>query len=193
MLSGTPIRLRLTLWYVVLLAMILAVFIAGVYLILRQALYHNLDESMLNRASTLLSVIQYEGDRLFLPSEVSWGGPGQDENFARVFDASGNLKFGKAVDLKQVPSDAEAVVNALRGEYMTRRVKISEDNDLIRVKTLPIIRDGEIIGVLEVGQSEDGVSNTLTSLLQIMILAYPIALLAASFSGMFLAGRAFSR
>jgi heavy metal sensor kinase len=196
MLRHVPIRLRLTLWYVVLLAMILAVFIAGVYLILRQSLYHNLDESMVNRANVLLEVVQYEGDRLFLPSELSLEDQSQDEHFARVFDASGNLRFDKAVDLEvdleQVPVDAEAVVNTLRGESITRRVKIGEDDDPMRVITLPIIRDEEIVGVLEVGQSEEDVAETLTSLLQIMILAYPIALLAASFDGVFLAERALS-
>ena len=199
MLRRVPIRLRLTLWYVILLAIILAVFIAGVCLILRQSLYHNLDESMLNRANALLSVIQYEGDRLFLPSEVSLKGQNQDdydEYFVRLFNASGSLRFDKAVDLEvdleQVPFDAEAVVNTLRGDSTTRRVKIGEDEYLIRVKTLPIIRDGEIVGVLEVGKSEGDVSDTLTLILLIMGLAYPVALLTASFGGVFLAGRALS-
>jgi heavy metal sensor kinase len=193
MLTRAPIRLRLTLWYVVLLALILAVFIAGVYLILRQALYHNLDESILNRANTLLDVIQDEGDRLFLPGELSLGDWNQDEDFVRLFDASGNLlRFDNTAALGQVPVDAEAVANALRGESITRRVKIGEDDDPMRVITLPIIQDGEIVGVLEAGQSEEDVSDTLTLILLIMSLAYPVALLAASFSGMFLAGRALS-
>ena len=77
MLRRVPIRLRLTLWYVILLGIILAVFIAGVYLMLRQSLYYNLDESMLNRADALLSAIQYEEDCLFLPIEVPLEGQSQ--------------------------------------------------------------------------------------------------------------------
>lgn len=195
MLRRVPIRLRLTLWYVILLAIVLAVFIAVAYLILRQSLYRNLDQSMLNRANALLSVIQYEGDRLFLPSEVSLEDQIQgdyDEYFVRLFNASGNLRFDEAVALEQVPFDPEAVVNALRGKSITRRVKIGEVEYPIRVKTFPVIRDGEIVGGLEVGQSENDVADTLTSLRQTMILAYPIALLAASFVGVFLAGRALS-
>ena len=90
MLRHVPIRLRLTLWYVALLAIILAVFIASVYLLLRQSLYRHLDESMLNQANALLDVVQYEGDRLSLPSEVSEMDRSQDEDFVRLFDASGN-------------------------------------------------------------------------------------------------------
>src|SRR5918992_3535364 len=194
MLRHVPIRLRLTLWYVVLLAIVLAVFIAGVYLILSQSLYRHLDESMLNQANTLLEVIQqYEGDRLFLPSEVSLRDQSQDEHFVRLFATSGNLlRFYSTDTLRQAPVDAEVVANTLRGEFIRRRVKIGEDENLIRVITLPIRRDGEIVGVLEVGQSEEDISDTLTSLLQIMILACPVALLAASFNGVFLAGRALS-
>jgi heavy metal sensor kinase len=193
MLSHVPIRLRLTLWYVVLLAIILAVFIAGVYLLLRQSLYRNLDESMLNQANVLLDIVQYEGDRLFLPSEVSEMGRSQDEDFVRLFDASGNLlRFDNSAALEQVPVDAEVVANTLQGESITRSVKIGENDDLMRVITLPIIRDEEIVGVLEVGQSEEDVSDTLTSLLYVMMLAYPLALLAASFDGVFLAGQALS-
>src|ERR687896_388085 len=193
MLRHVPIRLRLTLWYVVLLAIILAVFIAGVYLLLRQSLHRNLDESMLNQANALLDIVQYEEDRLFLPSEVSEMDRSQDEDFVRLFDASGNLlRFDNSAALEQVPVDAEVVANTFQGESITRSVKTSESDDLMRVITLPIIRDEEIVGVLEVGKSEGDVSDTLTLILLIMGLAYPVALLTASFGGVFLAGRALS-
>ena len=58
------------------------------------------------------------------------------------------------------------------------------------VRTLPILREGRIVGVLEVGQSADEVDETLATLLLIMGVAYPVTLLLASFGGMFLAGRA---
>jgi uncharacterized protein involved in exopolysaccharide biosynthesis len=133
MLSRIPIRLRLTLWNVILLGIILALFIAGVYLILRQSLYHNLDESMLNRANALISITQYEGDRLFLLSEVPLEDQGQDdydEYFVRLFNASGNLKraVDLEVDLEQVPSDANAVVNTLRGESIHAESKLAGVN-----------------------------------------------------------------
>ena len=75
MLARVPIRLRLTLWYVFLLALILAAFAAGVYLLLRHALYDNLDSSIRNRASALLNIIQYEGDRPVLPGQALFRDP----------------------------------------------------------------------------------------------------------------------
>ena len=91
-----------------------------------------------------------------------------------------------------VPVDAEAVAGALSGKSTTRSVKILGDDDPIRVKTLPIIRDGAILGVLEVGQSEDDVAETLASLLLILGIAYPVTLVVAGFGGVFLARRALS-
>jgi hypothetical protein len=185
MLPRASIRLRFALWSVVLLAIMLAVFIGGAYLLLRQSLYRNLDESMLNQTNALLDVVQYEGDRPFLPSEVFERDQSRDEDFLRLFDASGNLlRFDNNRALEQAPVDAEVVANTLQGEAIMRSVKISGSADLMRVITLPIIRDEDIVGVLEVGQSEEDVVKTLTSFLQIMILAYSIALLAASFLGL---------
>ena len=191
-LVRAPIRLRLTLWYVLLLALILAAFAAGVYLVLRQTLYQNLDESIQNRASSLINVIQYEAGRPVLPDRAVVGDPNRDEHFARGFDAFGVLSFDNTSALGEVPVNDEAVAGGLAGESRTYRVHVAEDDDPIRVKTLPIIRDGTIVGVLEVGQSEDGAAEPLSKLLLIMGIAYPLTLVLAGFGGVFLAGRALS-
>ena len=188
MFARASIRLRLTLWYIIILAVILAAFSAGVYLLLRHDLYQNLDRSIQNRADALLNIIQVEGDQLVLPGQVASEDP--DEGFTRVFDASGSLRFGNSVALDQVPVDTRVVANAIAGTATTRSIKIGDDP--VRVKMLPIIRDGVILGALEVGQAQDNVSDTLSRLLLIMGIAYPVALVLASLGGIFLAGRALS-
>ena len=185
------IRVRLTFWYVLVLALILAAFSAGVYLVLRQALYNNLDESIQNQAAALLGTIQYEGDRPSLTS-VSPADPTEEEQFVRVFDASTDLTFDSSGAIGNVPVDQDTVNSALVGETTTRRVKIEEDDDPLRIITVPIRRDGQIVGVLEVGQSEEDVSDILTTLLLIMGAAYPVTLVVAMVGGVFLAGRALS-
>ena len=192
MLKRAPIRLRLTLWYVLLMAVILAAFCTGVYLVLREALYQNLNESVQNRASVLLNAIQYEGDRPFLPDQVSSERSFDVEHFARVFNTSGELSSDSTAAVGHVPVKAEAVASALAGISTTRLVKTLEDSDPFQVKSLPIIRDGVTLGVLEVGQAEDDVSDTLATLLLVMGIAYPLTLVVASFGGVFLARRALS-
>lgn len=182
------VRLRLTLWYVLLLAIILMGFSAGVYVLLRQNLYDNLDGLIQNRANTFLAIVHYEGDRPTLAGRVSSDDLNADESFVRVFDASGDVTFDNINTAAAI--DSRAVGRALRGETSTRTVTV--DDETMRVWTLPIQRGEGIGGVLEVGQAQDDVSDTLQALLLILAIAYPATLAAASLGGIFLAGRALS-
>ena len=186
------IRLRLTLWYVLVLAAVLAAFGAGVFLVLRQALYNNLDESIQNQGNALLGAIRYEGGSPSLVADAISGNSADAEQFVRVFDASAELTFDSSGIVGDVPVAPEVVDSGLRGETSMRRVKIKEDDDLLRVLVLPIRLDGRVVGVLEVGQFEEDVSDTLTTLLLTMGVAYPVALVVAILGGVFLAGRALS-
>jgi heavy metal sensor kinase len=184
------VRLRLTLWYVLLLAIILAAFSAGIYLTLRHNLYDNLDDSIQNRANILLDVMGYEGSRPTLAGRVSSADPNAGEHFVRVFDASGAVTFDNSAAAGDVPVDTSAVERALAGRPSTRTVSV--DGESMRVRTLPIDRNAAISGALEVGLSEGDVSDTLRTLLLILGVAYPVTLALASFGGVFLAGRALS-
>ena len=192
MLSRAPIRLRLTLWYVLLLALVLAAFSSGVYLWMRHTLYSNFDDSIRNQASALLDGVQYAGDRPTLPRPPSSNVDDQDDRYVRVFDASGEESFDGIHAPGHIPVDAGAVATALLGDITTRTVESAAYDDPMRVISVPIIRDGAVVGVLEVGQSQDDVSDTLGSLLLIMGIAYPVTLIVAGFGGVFLAGFALS-
>ena len=153
MLSHAPLRLRLTLWYVLLLAVILAVFATGIYMLLRHSLYQNLDESIQTRASTLLSIVQYEGGRPLLPDQALSGDPSDGEHFSRVFDVSGETSFDNSGTFGQVPLDSQAVASALSGRPTKYTVRTVADDDPIRVLTLPVIRDEAISGPIWPGGS----------------------------------------
>jgi len=189
-INRRSVRVRLTLWYVLLLAVILAAFSSGVYMMLRHHLYNSLDGSIDNYSSALFDTIQYTEDQPTLPDSVSWGDPHEGEHFARVFDTSGSLTFDDSALAGDVPVDTQAINNALAGKSETRHVEA--DDDPMRVRTWPITRDGEVTGVLEVGLSSDDVYDTLESLLLIMVIAYVVTLILASLGGIFLAGRALS-
>lgn len=190
MLALRSIRLRLTLWYVLLLAIILAGFSAGVYLTLRHSLYANLDNSLEIRANDLLAVVQFEGVAPTLPAGISAGVPESGEQFARVYDASGRLTFDNSGEAGAVPVDEEAVRRAPSGVAATR--EISLDGDPFRVRIVPIEQDGRPVGALEVGRAADDVYDTLKTLLLVLAIAYPVTLVVASLGGIFLAGRALS-
>jgi len=74
------LRLRLTLWYVLLLAVILAGFSAGIYLTLQHNLNDGLDGTIKNRANVLLDVLRYENGRPTLDGVVSSSDPNEGES-----------------------------------------------------------------------------------------------------------------
>ena len=184
------IRLRLTLWYVLLLAIMLAVFSAGIYLTLRHSLSANLDDSLENRADILLSVVAYDSGRPSLAGSVSSVDPNAGEHFVRVYDERGALSFDGTQGDFVAPLDRDIVQGALAGRSRTTSTKVDEDT--IRVRIVPLLRDGEVAGVLEVGLSGDDMSDTLKTLLLILAIAYPTTLGVAILGGSFLAGRALS-
>ena len=192
MLARAPIRLRLTLWYVLLLAIILAAFAAGVYLLLRHSLYQNLDESVQSRAGALVNVVQLDDAEASLTIRAGSVTSGQRERFIRLFDAAGDVRFVETSGEHQIPVDRGAVSAALAGRPTTRSTRYIDDDDRIRVAVVPVVRQGAVVGALEVGEPEEDVVETLSSLLLIMGIAYPVALALAGFGGMFLAGRALS-
>lgn len=185
------VRLRLTLWYVLLLAVILAVFSAGVYLALRRSLYDNLDESIEARAEVLLPVVSYEDGRPTFDDADVPGDP-EGEQFARVFDSSGVVTFDNSAASDTAPIDDGAVSAALGGRSTTHRIDAGDQP--LRLRTVPITRGSgfEIVGALEVGLSEEDVRETLRILLLVIAVAYPLTLVVASAGGVFLAGRALS-
>lgn len=183
------IRLRLTLWYVLLLAITLAIFSAGVYIALRQTLYKNLDDSLEGRADIIAQLVT-DGGRLSTSEVALPGDPVDGEEFARVYDLNGDLAFDNTSKLFPVAEDLDAIQAALSGKTTQRGVDIGRVN--LRVMTSPIRSSGDIVGVTEVGLSDEDVRQPLRILLVITAIGYPLALLIASGGGVFLAGRALS-
>jgi heavy metal sensor kinase len=185
------IRVRLTLWYVLLLAIVLAVFGGAVFLSLRHVLYSNLDASIQSSADAILGTIQLEEGGQF-PSIPRPADDSDDdiEQYVRVFDISKKLVFDSTGSNEHLFVDGPALSRALAGESRIRRFEA--DDDPMRAGTFPIVRDGVAVGVLEVGRTEEDAADTLSTLLLILGLAYLATLVLASFGGVWLAGRALS-
>jgi heavy metal sensor kinase len=189
-LALRSIRLRLTLWYVLLLAIILAGFSAGIYLTLQHNLYANLDDSLETRANDLVPLVSYKQGSPTLSQELSTNSPDLGEQFVRVYDSSGRLTFDTSGEAGTVPVDREAVQRALAGDTVTHGMSVT--GEPFHVRIAPIEQNGRVTGALEVGRSAEDVSDALQSLLLILGIAYPVTLAVAGFGGIFLAGRALS-
>ena len=182
------IRVRLTLWFVLLLAITLAIFCVALYLALRHNLNSSLNDSLESRAE-IVSGLVVDVNRVDVAELTIPGDPVEGEEFVRVFDSSGNLVFDNSGEKFRPPNDPAAVSAALSGSRTRRTLDLGPE---LRALTAPIRADGQVIGAVEVGLATDDVHSTLRTLLIIIAVTYPLALIIASGGGVFLAGRALS-
>ena len=189
------IRVRLTLWHVLSLAVLLAVFSAGVYLALRYQLRDNLDTAIQSRADVLTQVVVMQDGRPHLPGvfepppdDEDDEEDERDEEFIRLFDSSGTLLLDTADPEEEIPRFADEVAAVLADG--PRWLEVTGEDDTFRVLATPVDRDGERVGVLAVGQSTEDIEETLGTLATIIAIAYPLSIVTAAALGIFLAHRA---
>lgn len=179
------LRLRLTLWYVVLLAIILIAFSGVLYARLNTNLRDNLDDALRNRADLLIGTVTNENGRLALDPGRLPVDRNQGEHFTRLYDGAGVLASNDTAGLDAVPSLPSDVAAAERGVVTTRSITAGDTH--LRVLTMPLPSH---VGVLQIGLSEDDIRDTIATLFAILATLLPIMLLVASGGGLFLAGRA---
>jgi len=200
--ASRKIRVRLTLWYVLILAVVLVAFSGGVYFGLRKVLSDSLDDAVAQRSDDLLGVVSVRDSEPVLPDAVIDAAidepdiddldedelPEQDEEpFARTWDPVGNV-VSNAGATASLPGTDAVIRRAQRGSQQW--MEIGDGKDSFRVLARPIRVDGAVVGVLEVGQSREEVVEALDALTTIILLATPLTLAAASLGGWFLARRA---
>ena len=101
MIRRWPVRLRLTLWFTALLAAVLALFGAIVFLGLRERLYAGFDEQLLDQATLALATIGVQNG---VP-QLAPGAEGA-EYFLRLVDANGHVVSPPDERFGEVPQPA---------------------------------------------------------------------------------------
>jgi heavy metal sensor kinase len=181
------VRFRLAVWYVGILAALLVAFAVVVYYRMRSTLYEQLDDAVETRAHLAESLVTFEGGEARLASidEAE-----SDDVFTRLFAPSGELISGNSPYFAGVPAGS-SVAAAARDRRPVRQTLDAPGSD-VRVLSSPVVRDGEVVAVLQAGQSTDDVEETLRSLLAILAFSLPAALVLAGLGGWWLSSRALS-
>jgi heavy metal sensor kinase len=158
------IRVRLTAWYVALLALILSGFSGYLYVSFARDMHEELARSLASEADRLIANIELESGQPQFGEGSETLPPGM---LATVHDPAGNLL--EAADPRQAePETANGWA----------------------VLSRPVVIDGVELGVLTVARSEADTEAAVHELLVLMLLAVPLTLALASAGGLFLAGRA---
>jgi len=190
MTERLSLRLRLTLWYVLLLGLTMLMFSGYVYWRLQHSLMTQVDTSLQMVATQALVNIDMGGEDNSMPSFQNTEEMtaivdqlGETDLVVRLVSSSGEVWAGlgyyKNVPV-QVPKQA-GYVSVSRGEHVWR------------VYNLPLkTQDGRDVGWLQTAQSLDSVSHALEGLREQLYWGLPLTLLLAGLGGFFLANRALS-
>lgn len=186
MASRIPIRWRLTLWYVAILIVALAILSGAFYFGLRLLLYDSLESDLRSHAALVQGAVTEADGR---PQLMDGPGvtPDDDDQFVRLFDVDGQQVAALGDDVEDAPSNAAGVAEAAGGSTNIRWIE--DDDERFRILSQPVLRDGTIIGVLEVG-IESEVDETLAFALRLIAIATPLLAAFATIGGVWLAGRA---
>jgi len=195
MIVFKTIKFKLTLWYVVVLGIILSSFSFFLYFTLADSLYKGVD----NKIKTMAEIVASSSNRPF------GAGPSFTDldrimterygvrplgRYIQILDESGRIG-GSSTSVRDVkiPLNFPTLKAASKGQTTFETVQVMEKYPL-RVVTMPILVDTRMVGIVQVGSPLEGVQDALHQLLLILLIAVPAALLFASAGGLFLANKA---
>jgi len=188
------IRFKLTLWYIIILGIILTSFSTFLYLTLSRSLYKGIDTKIQSIAEVIGSSSTDPYSRYsFSNIDRMWKdslGLKPVTKFIQVLDESGRIgKKSENLQQFQLPISMRALKNASQGKVTFETTKALGEYPL-RMVTVPVIRGRHIVNIVQVATSLEAVDEVLKTLLLILWITVPSALVVASLGGLFLANKA---
>ena len=180
------IRIRLTAWYVLTLAVALAAVGFALVLVFRAAMERQLDDELAARAATMVSGVQAEGGTLTLQGQNGEDSFVAGGEFVGLYNPSGDLLDSSAPP----PKAADAIAAFAAGTTTVRSQTLASNGEHLRVRAVPIVQAGQAIASIVIARSLAPIDAALGQLLGILGLTLPIALAIAAAGGYFIAYRA---
>lgn len=191
------VRFRLTVWNVGVLALVLCMVLIAMQMAVRFYMIRYIDNQLSTQANGIAQRFSRPDDDAPDRSPRPMRGPPRaNRNFmrwTRIFDMQGKTMMPWRVGspVQDPPWDAVALRAGMAGlkRFSTIATSIENEKTSLRVYTLPISREGERIGVMQLAFPLTEVSVLQRGLTLILLLLAPLALLAAGLGGMFLTDR----
>ena len=188
------LRFKLTLWYVLILGILLTSFSGFLYFTLSKSLHRDVDnklrslaELIASESSSPLSKFSFGTIDQALEASMNLKPIGK---FIQVLDESGNIGR-KSDNLKnvQLPISLNALKNASKG-LITFETNRTIGNTPLRIMTFPVVENSHVTKIVQIASSLEGVEDALNKLFLILIISVPSTLILASLGGQFLAHKA---
>jgi heavy metal sensor kinase len=183
------IKFRFTLWYLLVLVVLLTALSAGIYFYLSRSLYQNLDDSLELRSTQLRSI----------PAilESIRQGEFQEElgEIVILYFYSGSQLMEVSPRGTSIPLSDEFISQAIAGTSLFTTIQ-TEEGEGLRLLAVPVNLNmpGPPPGIhpatLVIARSTKQIDQALVGLVRTLIIAVPLALALAAAGGIFLARRA---
>lgn len=183
-----PIRVRLTAWYVVLLAVIVGLVGAFVVVRLRSDLTAAVDSSLRPATEQIADGYRQEGAPEL--ADVAGTALSGERAVAQVLDSARRVEVAWGDPIGRRPLlDRDDLRRVLRGDLLVHTVKLGPEDADFRLVARTTTRGEDRVAVIA-AQSMDGVGRSVHRVFVLMLIAGPIALLITALGGWWLARRA---
>jgi heavy metal sensor kinase len=179
MILHKSIKFRLTVWYLVVIAVLLILFGTVAYILLSNNLYHNLDKQLQARAQELQRSMRIEGDNVLFDQSV--------EEIVLIYDADGVLsnRLGPNVQFSNI---GPAVQQALFGDPSFVSAETENGPD-VRLYVAPLNVNSQRRVAMAIGRVPNDILNMLGIFRMVILNSSVLLLVLAGVGGWFLAGR----
>jgi heavy metal sensor kinase len=173
------IKVRLTVWYLIAIALLLAVFGAVAYFMLSKNLYRNLDEALRMRVAELQNSITVKDHQISFEQKFN--------DLILIYDADSALlqKLGPNVRFSNIE---EMVQRTLFGQSSFLTAPTTEGQD-VRLYAAPFNLDSRTRIAVIVGRPTREIQDMLSIFRVVIIYSALVVVLLAGVGGMFLANR----
>jgi heavy metal sensor kinase len=192
------IRLRLTLAYVVLLGVILGIFGVGLYTIISNSLYDDVNQRLTSRAqevqASVDAAVEVQQDPLILLRQGGYLIPKADvfstgDIYVQIMNSDGTvISRSDNLGLQRLPMDPATVRQVMQGQNVMTTLRAGQTR--LQVLAAPLRVRDRVIAILLVAQSLREVDVTLARLTLFIGGSIAIALVLAFGLGAFLASNA---
>ncbi|MDR3686803.1 MAG: ATP-binding protein [Coriobacteriia bacterium] len=183
-----PIKTRLTLWYVVLFALIVGVWSGFVVVRTRADLYAGIDRELDSRASQIAISLNATGEEEFEGISVSaLSGVPRAEAAAQLLTPTGTVLQSAGDVIAKSPIVSSGLVQRAARTKRAQIATVKDGGETFRVLVAPAPKSAELILV---GTSTENADAAIQRLILAMLLTGPLALIGAGVGGWLLARRA---
>jgi signal transduction histidine kinase len=195
------VRFRLTLWYVGILTLVLVIFSGVVYLLLTNSLHSGLDDLLKARVSQVTSSYNISDGQLNLQEQDENGQlvPAEGEiglllnPQGQVIQKSGRLSQTDITGLMRLATTRPANSLSYFSDFDLLPYATANNAGIqldYRILVAPVVDGDTLVGVLVLGRSRKSTEAISHNLLILLLVLAPLALLASSSGGYWLASRA---